>query len=74
MLPAGKSPKGGVIFRLLPAFLFSHKKCTIFYDSFPLGEALALRAYLPPTVIWDTRIRGWPTLVGIEPLEEPHIP
>lgn len=28
----------------------------------------------PPTVMEATRINGCPTLVGMEPLEEPHIP
>ena len=43
-------------------------------------EPLEDKSYALPTTeeliakVLETRIRGWPTLVGTEPLEEPHIP
>ena len=35
--------------------------------------SMAQPSLLPPTVRALMRIMGWPTLVGMEPLEEPHI-
>ena len=40
----------------------------------PIHYSLLPITYLPPTVMLLTRIRGWPTLVGTLPLEEPHMP